>query len=190
MNHQQTEAGSTEGPATLLRPFVRSLQDFFLILKNMTFTYCLPVTFVFVFHLSSLLWSFRNTLHTMLRYSKLWAKIQGLHWKRVKKQPLFKQGWLKLHSTVNYNPRESNIFYCASCVSFKKHVHWVDDQWSEQDRLGKTNIQKISWIQHKVQQGWTACFVLFFPKEHADCYWGATHQTNNLKQDTHIDDLC
>lgn len=126
MNHQQTEAGSTEGPATLLRPFVRSLQDFFLILKNMTFTYCLPDTFVFVFHLSSLLRSFRNTLHTMLRYSKLWAKIQGLHWKRVKKQPLFKEGWLKLHSTVNYNSRESNIFYCASCVSFKKHVHCTE----------------------------------------------------------------
>lgn len=126
MNHQQTEAGSTEGPATLLRPFVGSLQDFFLILKNMTFTYCLPDTFVFVFHLSSLLRSFRNTLHTMLRYSKLWAKIQGLHWKRVKKQPLFKEGWLKLHSTVNYNSRESNIFYCASCVSFKKHVHCTE----------------------------------------------------------------
>lgn len=162
MNHQQTEAGSTEGPATLLRPFVRSLQDFFLILKSMTFTYCLPATFVFVFHLSSLLWSFRNTLHTMLRYSKLWAKIQGLHWKRVKKQPLFKEGWLKLHSTVNYNPRESNIFYCASCVSFKKHVHWLS--WWSMEWTGQIGKNKYSENILNTAQGTTGvdsmfCFV-------------------------------
>ena len=66
---------------------VRSLLDFFLCLKDITFRYCLsaangflrPDPSFFTLHLSSFLKIFKDTLHIVLRYAKFSSKNYGNH---------------------------------------------------------------------------------------------------------------
>lgn len=69
-----------------------------------------------------------------------------------------------MDSTINYNWRESNIFYCAPCVSFKKHVHCTELMINGVNRTDRKKQIFRKYPEYSTRYNRGGQYVFFFQK--------------------------